>query len=167
MNEGHSALLALALLEQRLGAKGLRSATEEDIRAVRSKCVFTTHTPVPAGKPPVPRNLVSQVLADRRVAALETTDACREGSLNMTYLALFGSHHINGVAMQHGEVSRSMFPRYPIRAITNERPCRNLDSARISRSLRSAHRRVAARQPIPPVCDWHSRQRRSGGSRAG
>lgn len=119
MNEGHSALLTLALLEQRLGGRGLRSATEEDIRAVRSKCVFTTHTPVPAGQDQFPRNLVSQVLGDRRVAALETTGACREGSLNMTYLALFGSHYINGVAMQHGEVSRSMFPRYPIRAITN------------------------------------------------
>jgi len=37
----------------------------------------------------------------------------------MTYLALHGSRYVNGVAMQHGEVSRSMFPRYPIRAITN------------------------------------------------
>ena len=40
-------------------------------------------------------------------------------TLNMTFLALHGSRYINGVAMQHGEVSRSMFPRYPIRAITN------------------------------------------------
>jgi starch phosphorylase len=37
----------------------------------------------------------------------------------MTLLALFSSRYINGVAMRHGEVSRSMFPQYPIRAITN------------------------------------------------
>ncbi|HZP03207.1 MAG TPA: alpha-glucan family phosphorylase [Terriglobia bacterium] len=119
MNEGHSALLILALLEQQVEGRDLRSATEKDLLAVRHKCVFTTHTPVPAGQDQFPRNLVSQVLGERRTAALEATGACREGSLNMTYLALFGSSYINGVAMQHGEVSRSMFPRYPIRAITN------------------------------------------------
>ena len=37
----------------------------------------------------------------------------------MTFLALRFSHYINGVAMHHGEVSRGMFPQYPIRAITN------------------------------------------------
>jgi starch phosphorylase len=37
----------------------------------------------------------------------------------MTEVALHGSRYINGVAMHHGEVSRSMFPQYPIRAITN------------------------------------------------
>ncbi len=47
MNEGHSALLALALLEKQAKNGNLRSATEEDIDAVRKKCVFTTHTPVP------------------------------------------------------------------------------------------------------------------------
>src|SRR5689334_18538248 len=37
----------------------------------------------------------------------------------MTYLALRFSRYINGVAMHHGEVSRSLFPNYPVRAITN------------------------------------------------
>lgn len=119
MNEGHSALLTIALLERRLEDRDLSTAAEEDLHAVRRKCVFTTHTPVPAGQDQFPRSLVSQVLGERRIAVLETMGACREGSLNMTYLALFGSRYINGVAMQHGEVSRGMFPRYPIRAITN------------------------------------------------
>jgi starch phosphorylase len=39
--------------------------------------------------------------------------------LNMTFLALRFSRYVNGVAMKHGEVSRGMFPRYPIAAITN------------------------------------------------
>ena len=119
MNEGHSALLTLALIEQQLKEWSLSSATEDDLHAVRNKCVFTTHTPVPAGQDQFPRDLVRQVLGERRVAVLEATGACRDGSLNMTSLALHGSRYINGVAMQHGEVSRSMFPRYPIRAITN------------------------------------------------
>src|SRR6185503_19991850 len=47
MNEGHSALLALALLERRLDGRS-GPATEEDMDAVKAKCIFTTHTPVPA-----------------------------------------------------------------------------------------------------------------------
>jgi starch phosphorylase len=37
----------------------------------------------------------------------------------MTYLALRCSRYINGVAMHHGEISHSMFPNYPVHAITN------------------------------------------------
>ena len=42
-----------------------------------------------------------------------------EGKLNMTYLALYHSKYVNGVAKKHGEVSRKMFPGYSIDAITN------------------------------------------------
>lgn len=49
MNEGHSALLSLGLLERRIGTSNLGSATAEDIEAIRRQCVFTTHTPVPPG----------------------------------------------------------------------------------------------------------------------
>jgi starch phosphorylase len=44
---------------------------------------------------------------------------CCEGMLNMTYLALNLSHYVNGVAKKHGEVSRHLFARYTIDAITN------------------------------------------------
>lgn len=37
----------------------------------------------------------------------------------MTDLALRCSRFVNGVAMKHGEVSRDLFPGYPIRSITN------------------------------------------------
>jgi glycogen phosphorylase len=39
--------------------------------------------------------------------------------LNMTSLALHFAHYVNGVAMRHGEISRGMFPGYPINSITN------------------------------------------------
>src|SRR6201984_2497940 len=47
-------------------------------------------------------------------------DAARQGaSVNMTQLALSLSTYVNGVAKQHGETSRQMFPEVPIEAITN------------------------------------------------
>jgi starch phosphorylase len=119
MNEGHAALLALGLLEQRLGKPELNSATEADLEAIRSQCIFTTHTPVPAGHDHFPRALMQQVLGAQRMQVLEVTRCCPEGTLNMTYLALKFSRYINGVAMHHGEISQEMFPLYPIRAITN------------------------------------------------
>ena len=119
MNEGHSALLALALLEDELQNKGAAVAAESDMEAVRRKCVFTTHTPVPAGHDQFPQDLVRKVLGNAQADLLESSACWHEGVLNMTYLALHCSRYVNGVAMRHGEVSRDMFPRYPIHAITN------------------------------------------------
>jgi starch phosphorylase len=119
MNEGHSALLALELLEEWLGERPTDSATEKDIMMVRRRCVFTTHTPVPAGHDRFSRELAREVLGDERINALERLGAFPDGELNMTYLALRASHYVNGVAMQHGRISHGMFPTYPIAAITN------------------------------------------------
>jgi len=119
MNEGHSALLTLALLEQRMGNSHLGNASELDIESVRQRCVFTTHTPVPAAFDKFPRELVNQVIGADRAGVLDVTACCPDNTLNMTLLALRFSRYINGVAMHHGEVSRSLFPNYPVRAITN------------------------------------------------
>ena len=119
MNEGHSALLAVSLIEKQLGGKPPSSLTEDDISAVRKRCVFTTHTPVPAGDDQFPRHLVNTVLGQERAQLLDTANCYHDGSLNMTYLALRCSHYINGVGMRHGEISRGMFPGYPISAISN------------------------------------------------
>ena len=117
MNEGHSSLLTLALLEQEMGAGG--APTEAHILAVRRECIFTTHTPVPAGHDKFGWDLVRRVLGENRTTLLEQTGCAHEGMLNMTYLALRFSRYVNGVAMHHGQVSRGMFPAYPIHAITN------------------------------------------------
>ena len=118
MNEGHSSFLALALLEQHLAGKA-RNPAPEDLAFLRKKCVFTTHTPVPAGHDQFPRELVTRVLGRERATLLENFGGFADGALNMTLLGLRASHYINGVAMEHGEISRSMFPNYPIHAITN------------------------------------------------
>src|SRR5260370_34281024 len=49
MHEGHAALLTLELLGDEAQRAGRSSIRGEDIEKVRNKCVFTTHTPVPAG----------------------------------------------------------------------------------------------------------------------
>jgi starch phosphorylase len=118
LNEGHAALLVLALLEERLAAQGDGSVPgPAEVEFVREQCVFTTHTPVPAGQDQFPADLARRVLGAARWARLE---ACGQTAvLNMTDLALGAAHFVNGVAMRHGEVSRGLFPGYPIRAITN------------------------------------------------
>jgi starch phosphorylase len=141
MNEGHAALLALQLLREEAEKEGRASIRGEDIEKVRSKCVFTTHTPVPAGHDRFPMEFLTRAfpnqkefldLKDTSSADLmkrvlqagqnfpDLQEAARGGaSLNMTQLALGLSTYVNGVAKQHGETSRQMFPEVPIEAITN------------------------------------------------
>jgi starch phosphorylase len=119
MNEGHSSLLALGLLERRLDQSFAGRVKALDIESVRRLCIFTTHTPVPAGHDEFPRSLVEEVLGDERVKLLDEAGVLHADKLNMTYLALNLSAYVNGVAMRHGEVSRDMFPTYVISAITN------------------------------------------------
>jgi starch phosphorylase len=119
MNEGHSALLTLALLEERLKHTGSPTVSPGDIESVRSRCVFTTHTPVPAGHDQFSRDLANRVLGLERVSLLDKTGCLFNDALNMTYLGLRSSRYVNGVSMRHGEVSVGMFPGYPVQAITN------------------------------------------------
>ena len=119
MNEGHAALLTLALLEAQLGGGPLGAATESDIAQVRRKCVFTTHTPVPAGHDRFATEQAIRILGGDRTARLEKIGCFHEGMLNMTLVALRFSRYANGVALQHGKVSREMFPEFSIDAITN------------------------------------------------
>jgi starch phosphorylase len=119
MNEGHAALLALALLEEQTKKRGLRGMHKADIEAVRRRCVFTTHTPVAAGHDKFPWDLVVRTLGDEKARALEAAGCRTDNTLNMTHLALSFSRYINGVSMRHELISRGMFPGYPIRSITN------------------------------------------------
>lgn len=119
MNEGHSALLTLALLEEYSRRGGHTTPAAHDIEAVRKHCVFTTHTPVPAGHDKFPLPLARQVLGVDRATMLESLDGVPDGVLNMTHLALALSRYVNGVAMRHGQISRDMFPGYPVCSITN------------------------------------------------
>ena len=118
MNEGHSSLLAIELLDEEAQKRGRESIVHADIEAVRKKCVFTTHTPVPEGHDKFPLDLVNRVLSRREVDEMRDVFCCGD-LLNMTYLALNLSHYVNGVAKKHGEISQLMFGGYNVDAITN------------------------------------------------
>lgn len=119
MNEGHAALLTLALLESQIGGGPVGQVLDSDIEQVRKKCVFTTHTPVPAGHDRFSTEQAIRILGGDRTARLEKLKCFEDGLLNMTLLALRFSRYANGVAMQHGKVSRAMFPEFKIDSITN------------------------------------------------
>src|SRR6266478_3770513 len=117
MNEGHAALLTLELLGEEAEKAGRDSIRGEDIEKVRSKCVFTTHTPVPAGHDRFPMEFLTRAFperhdfldlkdpttADLMKRALQAEqnfpglqEAARHGaSLNMTQLALGLSTYVN------------------------------------------------------------------------
>ncbi|KYK27004.1 alpha-glucan phosphorylase [Thermoplasmatales archaeon SG8-52-1] len=107
MNEGHAALGTLELY---------RHFNNYD--KVRDQCVFTTHTPVAAGHDQFDLSYAKPMLGDM-IPDNILNDITFKNKLNMTRLALFFSHYINGVAKKHGEVSRLMFPGHSIDSITN------------------------------------------------
>jgi starch phosphorylase len=119
MNEGHAALLGIGLLEEHLNGEPLEQATETDIAEIALRCVFTTHTPVPAGHDQFGLDQMYAVLGQERGNALERFGCLHNSLLNMTYVALRFSRYVNGVAMQHGKVSQQMFPDYEVLSITN------------------------------------------------
>jgi starch phosphorylase len=107
MNEGHSAFLTLALYHELDG----------DVDRVREHCVFTTHTPVPAGHDVFGYDLAEESLGN--FLPPEIQEFGGKDGLNMTRLALNLSRACNGVSELHGEVTREMFPGYEIGHITN------------------------------------------------
>jgi glycogen phosphorylase len=106
MNEGHAAMLTIELAKKC-----------KDLECLRERCVFTTHTPVPAGHDQFDLDTVRRIKPD---FPFDNHNAgLHDGKLNMTLLALNHSRYVNGVAKKHGEVSRKMFPSYPVDSITN------------------------------------------------
>jgi starch phosphorylase len=133
LNEGHPALAALELAAQQVEA-GV--PLEDALASVRSRFVFTTHTPVAAGNETYsPEELMA---AYGRLAArlgldeagflglfrVQPDDAAEQPG--MTQLALRVSRERNAVSALHGEVAREMWrPMFageaevPITHVTN------------------------------------------------
>lgn len=107
MNEGHACFLTLALLRDMNGSE----------EKVREKCVFTTHTPVPAGHDKFDYAMAETVLGTYLPSNIR--DLAGPDLLNTTQLSLNLSRSANGVSQLHGEVSREMFPGYEIGSVTN------------------------------------------------
>ena len=120
MNEGHSALLGLALLRKYSpGSTRPASSRDHSASAVRDHCVFTTHTPVPAGHDRFPESLVRRLLGQRALGELRSLGGLAEGALDMTLLGMGCSRSVNAVSRRHGEVTRAMFPGVKVGSVTN------------------------------------------------
>ena len=118
MNEGHSAFLALEHTRRLMIDHGLTFAAARE--AASASCVFTTHTPVPAGHDRFPPSLMQHYFNDYAAHELSMgwNDFMALGRENafdtsepfcMTVLAIKLSSYTNGVSALHGEVSREMW----------------------------------------------------------
>jgi len=109
MNEGHCSFLTLELLRKYKGNQD----------EVRKRCVFTTHTPVPAGHDHFAmercKNLLDGLIPDN----LELPSLVQNSRMHMTELGLYFSRAANGVSKLHGSVARDQFPDFAINHITN------------------------------------------------
>jgi starch phosphorylase len=128
LNEGHAGFLALELLAEEV-AKGL--TLDEAVKAIKSRIVFTTHTPVPAGIDRFSPDLMHKYLgvwADRY--GVDMHELMQLGILpggddhfNMAAFCVRIAGTTNGVSRLHGEVSRVMFQDVPggseITSVTN------------------------------------------------
>ncbi|MBP6017190.1 MAG: alpha-glucan family phosphorylase [Candidatus Promineofilum sp.] len=134
MNEGHSAFLLLESIRERV-ASGMNFTSASEL--VRSKSIFTTHTPVPAGHDAFAFHLIDKYfqgfweqlgISREEFLALGHQQEQWGDAFNMTVLALHLAGRFNGVSRLHGQVSREMWQHVwphlpaeevPIISITN------------------------------------------------
>jgi starch phosphorylase len=133
-NEGHPAFL----LVERIG-EGIRQglSLSEATEQVRESTVFTTHTPVPAGHDIFSGDVIREHchwwwdelgLTQEDFMALGRHPEMGADQFHMTALALRHASFINGVSVEHEQVSRKMFhvlwpdrsvQEVPIHSVTN------------------------------------------------
>jgi starch phosphorylase len=154
LNEGHAAFAGLELVGQEL-----RNGADLDgaLSAARSRTVFTTHTPVPAGNDTyAPERIAAAVgpLADRiglgvdGVLALGRTNPDDGGEpFGVTQFALRTSRTANGVSRRHGEVARQMWHGLW--------PDRDVDAVPIGHVTNGVHVPTWVAAPMRELLDRH------------
>ncbi|CUS97934.1 alpha-glucan family phosphorylase [Candidatus Kryptobacter tengchongensis] len=116
LNEGHSAFLTLELLREEIN-KG--KTIKEAEKIVREKCIFTTHTPVPAGHDRFTPDLIEYALGEFiKSLGISLKEFLAYGRIHpdndqetfcMTVLALKLTRNANAVSELNGIVSRKMW----------------------------------------------------------
>ncbi|HEV8065530.1 MAG TPA: alpha-glucan family phosphorylase [Acidimicrobiales bacterium] len=169
MNEGHSSLLTLGLLEDEADSSPAPAPAAGDIEAVRARCAFTTHTPVPAGHDRFAAELVLGVLGEERARLLADLGLLSDGTLNMTTLGVKLSGYVNAVARKHRDVTRSMLPGTDVTSVTNgvhhvrwaSAPIREVFDEHIPGWRSDASMlRYASSIPLAPIADAHAAAKR-------
>jgi len=118
LNEGHSALLQLERLREKV-ATG--AGFDEALTDLAQRTAFTTHTPVPAGNEQFDRALAARYLepwqqplgvgGDRLLAFGDAGDG---GSFNLTAMGLRTSRYANAVSKLNAEVTSRMWSHLPV-----------------------------------------------------
>ena len=116
LNEGHAAFVSLELARREYSGNGSLGAALE---IARTRTIFTTHTPVPAGNDTYPAHQVAETLAHiagtlgveaEEIISLGRTNPTEEAEpFGVTQFALRTSRAANGVSRRHGEVAREMW----------------------------------------------------------
>lgn len=169
LNEGHAAFAVLDRARSHMAEH--RCRFDLALTVTRAGNIFTTHTPVDAGFDRFAPDLVAKYLASYAehdlaipfgdVLALGRRDpADRSEPFNMAYLAVRGSHRVNGVSRLHGEISRRIFhPLFarwpevevPITHVTNGVHMPTWDSAEADRLWEAACGKDRWRRAMPAV----------------
>jgi glycogen phosphorylase len=155
LNEGHAAFASLELAR----GEALRSGLElpDAFAAARTRTVFTTHTPVPAGNDTYPQEQVADLLfgmagelgvdAGELIARGRTNEDDAGEPFGVTQFALRSSRAANGVARRHGEVAREMWQgMWPDRAV---------EDVPISHVTNGAHLPTWIGAPMRALLDRH------------
>ena len=107
MNEGHSAFVTTELLRE----------FKDDVAEVRKRCVFTTHTSVPAGFDIFPLSMVKRAFESYHWINWDAES--EDGRLNMSRLALRYSGMTNAVSLKHRYLSESVLNHKGLEYVTN------------------------------------------------
>ncbi len=108
MNEGHSSFLTLRLYKKFGRIEGFND------EVVKKRCVFTTHTPIPAGHDKFSYKEFYKFLEgeEKDLIPWHLQKLAGEDMLNTTKLAMSFSNYINAVSRKHQQVTKSMFPKF-------------------------------------------------------
>jgi len=136
MNEGHSAFLVFERTRRLMERHALSFNEARDI--VSASCLFTTHTPVPAGIDLFPPDMIAHYFGEySKKLGISVGELIGLGRLrpkdikeqfSMPYLAFNFADRSNGVSKLHGKVSRDMWRKLwpdlpdkliPLRHVTN------------------------------------------------
>jgi glycogen phosphorylase len=155
LNEGHAAFACLELARGEALRAGL--SLDDAFAAARSRTVFTTHTPVPAGNDTYPIGQVAELLAgeaaelgadvDAVTARGRTNPADATEPFGVTQFAMRSARAANGVAARHGEVAREMWH--------GMWPDRTVDEVPISHVTNGVHEPTWIGAPMRRLLDRH------------
>ncbi|PID90995.1 MAG: alpha-glucan phosphorylase [Bacteroidetes bacterium] len=117
LNEGHAAFAALEAMRHLMQEEGRGFA--EAMELVRARCLFTTHTPVPAGHDTFEEEMVRVFMShyparygiswERFIGFGRVHPGDGGEKFSMSNLAANFSNGMNGVSRLHGDVSKAMF----------------------------------------------------------